>query len=213
MSHSSSTSIRVLVVDDHPVVRAGLTSMLETRPEIVVVGEAANGPAALNLLQNSAVDVMLLDLRMPVMNGIEVLKELKRFGLTVRTIMLSSFETDEDIYQAIQAGAWGYLSKEIDLQQMIDAISKVHSGRRHIRGEIAERLAARMSRCDLSSREVEILKMVAKGLTNKAIGQALNISDLTVKNHVNKILAKLDVSDRTEASTAAIQRGLIDVNF
>lgn len=213
MNHPSSTSIRVLVVDDHPVVRAGLTSMLATRPEIEVVGEAANGPAALNLLQNSAVDVMLLDLRMPVMSGIEVLKELKRLGLAVRTIMLTSFETDEDIYQAIQAGAWGYLSKEINLQQMIEAICTVHSGRRHIRGEIAERLAARMSRSDLSSREVEILKMVAKGLTNKAIGQALNISDLTVKNHVNNILAKLDVSDRTEASTAAIQRGLIDVNL
>ena len=213
MNHPSSTSIRVLVVDDHPVVRAGLTSMLATRPEIEVVGEAANGPAALNLLQNSAVDVMLLDLRMSVMSGIEVLKELKRLGLAVRTIMLTSFETDEDIYQAIQAGAWGYLSKEINLQQMIEAICTVHSGRRHIRGEIAERLAARMSRSDLSSREVEILKMVAKGLTNKAIGQALNISDLTVKNHVNNILAKLDVSDRTEASTAAIQRGLIDVNL
>lgn len=213
MNPPSSSAIRVLIVDDHPVVRAGLASMLATRPEVQVVGEAASGQKALDLLQNSTVDVLLLDLRMPTMSGIQVLMELKRLHLAVRTIMLTSFETDEDIYQAIQAGAWGYLSKETDLKQMIEAICTVHSERRYIRGEIAERLAARMSRCDLTSREIEILKMVAQGLTNKAIGQTLNISSLTVKNHVNNILAKLDVSDRTEASTAAIKRGLIDVNF
>jgi len=213
MTPCSSTPIRVLIVDDHPVVRAGLASMLATRPEIVVVGEAVGGSEALALLENTLADIMLLDLRMPAMSGIEVVKEIKRRGLTIRAIILTNFETDEDIYQSILSGAWGYLSKVVGLQQMAEAIRTVYSGRRYIRGEIAERLAARMSRCDLTVREIEILKMVAKGLTNKDIGQALNISSLTVKNHVKSILAKLDVSDRTEASTAAIQRGLIDFDL
>jgi two-component system, NarL family, response regulator len=206
-----SDPIRVLIVDDHPVVRAGLASMLAAHPEIYVVGDAANGPAALALLQRTTVDVMLLDLRMPVMNGIAVLKELKKLATPVRTIMLTSFETDEDIYQAIQAGALGYLSKEIGLQQMTEAIRCVHSGRRYIRGDIAERLAARISASGLTAREMEILRMVARGLTNKDIGQTLNISSLTVKNHIVSILNKLDVGDRTEAVTAAIKKGLITI--
>ena len=213
MNPPSSGAVRVLIADDHPVVRAGLASMLATRHEIRVVGEAANGQTALDLLQKFTVDVLLLDLRMPTMSGIDVLRELKRGGLAIRTIMLTSFETEEDIYQAIQAGAWGYLSKETSLEQMIEAICTVHSGRHYIRGGIAERLATRMSRCELSSREIEILKLVAKGLTNKDIGEALCISNFTVKNHVNSILTKLEVSDRTEAATEAIQRGLIEIEF
>ena len=207
---SVQSAIRVLIVDDHPVVRAGLASMLSTRPEVEVAGTAANGDAALRSLRSDEVDVVLLDLRMARMGGIELLRDMRRLAFAARAIILTSFVTDEEIYQAIQAGAWGYLTKETGLDLMMEAITAVHSGRRFVRGEIAERLVARMSRGDLTQREFEVLKLVAKGLTNKEIGESLRISSLTVKNHVNSILVKLEVSDRTEASTVAISLGLIE---
>lgn len=185
--------------------------MLTAHPLIEVVGAVQSGAAALQFLSTTSVDVMLLDLRMPVMNGVQVLKELKHLELPTRAIMLTSFETDEDIYQSIQAGAYGYLSKEAGLDIMVEAIRTVHSGRHYIRGEIAARLAARMIQSNLTSRELEILRMVAQGLTNKDIGSALRISSFTVKNHINSILAKLEVCDRTEAATAAISRGIIEL--
>ncbi len=211
MTRRTEAAIRVLIVDDHPVVRAGLMSMLATRPEVDVVGTAANGEIALHTMQTSNVDVVLLDLRMAKMGGVEVLREIKRLQLRTRSIILTSFLSDEEIYQAVQAGAWGYLSKETGLDLMISAILTVHAGRRFIRGDIAERLVSRMSRADLTQREIGILRLVAKGMTNKEIGETLFISSLTVKNHVNNILGKLDVSDRTEAATAAIHLGLIEV--
>lgn len=207
---SAQHPIRVMIVDDHPVVRAGLASMLATRPEVEVVGMAPNGEAALETLRSLEVDVTLLDLRMAKMGGIEVLREMRRLAAASRAIIVTSFVTDEEIYQAVQAGAWGYLTKETGLDLMMKAIVTVHSGRRFIRGEIADRLVARMSRGDLTQREFEVLKLVAKGLTNKEIGKSLSISSLTVKNHVNNILVKLEVSDRTEASTVAISLGLIE---
>ena len=208
---SAHSPIRVLIVDDHPVVRAGLASMLSTRPEVEVVGTAANGEAALQFLRSPGVDVVLLDLRMARMGGIELLRDMRKLDVAARAIILTSFVTDEEIYQAIQGGAWGYLTKETSLDLMMKAIAAVHAGRRFIRGEIADRLVARMSRGDLTQRELEVLKLVARGLTNKEIGKSLEISSLTVKNHVNSILVKLEVSDRTEASTVAISLGLIEV--
>jgi DNA-binding NarL/FixJ family response regulator len=135
--------------------------------------------------------------------------EMKSRKLSVRTVILTSFETDEDIYRAIQAGAQGYLLKDTSLRGMIDAIRTVHAGKRYIPREIAARLAERMMRTELTARELEILRMLAKGPTNKQIGKALGISDNTVRNHVNSIIEKLEVNDRTEAATTAIQRGLI----
>jgi len=153
----------------------------------------------------------LLDLRMPGMSGIETLLGIKRAGYRARVIILTSFETDEDIYRAVQAGAQGYLLKDTSLKEMVEAIQTVHAAKRYIPRVIASRLAERMMRSDLTARELEILKMLSKGLTNKQIGHALGISDNTVKNHVNSIIEKLEVSDRTEAATTAIQRGLITV--
>jgi two-component system NarL family response regulator len=203
--------IRILIIDDHPVVRAGLRSMLGTQSDLEVVAAAASGEEALALMGVQELDLVLLDLRMPGMSGVETILEIKRARCKARVIILTSFETDEDIYRAVQAGAQGYLLKDTSLKEMVEAIKTVHAGRRYLPRDIAARLAERMMRANLTSRELEILKMLSKGLTNKQIGHALGISDNTAKNHVNSIIEKLEVSDRTEAATTAIQRGIISL--
>ena len=212
MLQAPAGSIRILIVDDHPVVRAGLASMLSTQAELEIAGSAPSGEDALLLIEKTCPDVVLLDLRMPGMSGVEMLLALKAAGLTVRVVILTNYETDEDIYRAVQAGAQGYLLKDTSLREMVDAIRAVHSGKRYIPRHIASRLAERMVRTDLTARELEILKLLSKGPTNKQIGRALGISDHTVRNHVFKIIEKLEASDRTEAATKAIQRGLITVD-
>jgi len=209
MHKNGSEPIRILIVDDHPVVRAGLASMLGTQVGLKVIGSACSGEEALKKLQHEAVDVVLLDLRMPGISGIETLRALARAPLSPRVIVLTSFEMDEDIYRAVQAGARGYLLKDTPQHEMIEAIASVHAGKRYIPRHIAARLADRMMRSNLTTRELEILEMLAKGRTNKEIGSALEISDNTVRNHVINIIDKLEVSDRTEAATTAIQRGII----
>ncbi len=211
MSHPSKSPIKILIVDDHPVVRAGLTSMLGTQPELEVLGVSSSGEEAMETMRTRDPDVLLLDLRMPGMSGIDTLHAMARSRSRARAIVLTSFETDEDIYRAFQAGAQGYLLKDTSLKRMVEAIVTVHSGKRYVPGHIATRLAERMMRTDLSARELEILKLLAKGLTNKEIGRILGISDNTVRNHVNSIIDKLEVSDRTEAATTAIHRGIIEV--
>lgn len=212
MDKRGNRAIRILIVDDHPVVQAGLTSMLATHEEVEVIGSASNGDEALAMIQRDMPDILLLDLRMPGMNGIDTLHALKNLNATVRVIILTSFETDENIYRAVQAGAQGYLLKDTSQQQMLEAIATVHAGKRYIPNRIAARLAERMLRSNLTARESEILEMLAKGLTNKQIGTALTISENTVRNHVNSIMEKLEVSDRTEAVTVAIQQGIIQVS-
>lgn len=211
MSDAKQTSIRVLVVDDHPVVLAGLTSMLGTQRGIEVVGTASSGEEAMELLPGSHADVMLLDMRMPGMTGVDILHAMNRAKVATRAIILTSFETDEDIYRAVQAGAHGYLLKDAPQADMIAAIKMVSCGKRYFPPHIAERLAERMMRTNLTGRELEVLQMLARGLTNKEIGRALEISGNTVRNHVNSIIEKLEVSDRTEAATTAIHRGLIEI--
>jgi len=212
MQPPSNRPIRVLIADDHPVVRAGLTSMLGTQTELEIVGSAASGEEALAKLGQAKPDVLLLDLRMHGLSGVETLLAMKRAADETRVIILTSFETDEDIYRAVQAGAQGYLLKDTSLKQMVEAIRAVHAGKKYIPQDIAARLADRMMRTDLTPREIEILKLLSKGPTNKQIGHALGISENTVKNHVNSIIEKLEVSDRTEAATTAIQRGIISVD-
>ena len=206
-----SSPIRILIVDDHPVVLAGLTSMLSTQPDFEVVGSASSGEEALEVLRHRSTDILLLDLRMPGMNGVDTLLAIREERINVRAIILTSFETDEDIYRAVQAGAQAYLLKGAPQAEMIEAIHTVHGGRRYFPRHIAARLAERIMRTDLTARELEVLQMLARGLTNKEIGNALRISGNTVRNHVNSIIEKLEVSDRTEAATTAIQRGIIEV--
>jgi len=209
MLKQESRSIRVLIADDHPVVRTGLTSMLSAQHQVEVIGSVSNGQDALVAAREQMPDILLLDLRMPGMGGIELLRALKQFRTTTRVIILSSFEADEDIYRSVQEGAMGYLLKDTPKSQMLEAIAAVHAGKRYIKGQIASRLAERMLRSSLTGRECEILEMIAKGLTNKQIASVLNISDNTVRNHLNSIMEKLEVSDRTEAVTTAIQQGII----
>ncbi|HWT64984.1 MAG TPA: response regulator transcription factor [Terracidiphilus sp.] len=206
-------TVRLLIVDDHPVVVAGLTSMLGTQPSMQVVGSACCGEDAITFMRTHPIDVLLIDLRMPGMSGIDTLRALASARLNARAIILTSFETDEDIYRAVQAGAQGYLLKDAPQSDMIEAIWAVFNGKRYFPRSIAERLAERMMRTDLTTRELEVLQMLARGLTNKEIGRALDISGNTVRNHVNSIIAKLDVSDRTEAATTAIHRGLIEAQY
>ncbi len=211
MLDSPSAPIRILIVDDHPVVLAGLTSMLGTQSGIEVVGAAQSGEDALNILARTPTDLVLLDLRMPGMSGIDTLQAFRRAKVSARTIVLTSFETDENIYGAVQAGAQGYLLKDTPQASMVEAIRTVHSGRRYLPPNIAARLAERMMRTNLTYRELEVLNMLSRGLTNKEIGTVLQISGNTVRNHVNSIIEKLEVSDRTEAATTAIHRGLINI--
>ena len=211
MLDSPSAPIRILIVDDHPVVLAGLVSMLGTQSGIEVVGAAQSGEDALNILARTPTDLVLLDLRMPGMSGIDTLQAFRRAKISARTIVLTSFETDENIYGAVQAGAQGYLLKDTPQASMVEAIRTVHSGRRYLPPNIAARLAERMMRTNLTYRELEVLNMLSRGLTNKEIGTVLQISGNTVRNHVNSIIEKLEVSDRTEAATTAIHRGLINI--
>jgi DNA-binding NarL/FixJ family response regulator len=183
--------------------------MLATQVGMEVVGSASSGEEALEILHERNPDLILLDLRMPGMDGLTTLRALARRGGGPRAIVLTSFEMDEDIYRAVQAGARGYLLKNSQQNEIVDAIRAVHAGRRHIPPRIAARLADRMTRANLTTRELEILEMLAKGLTNKQIGGALGISENTARNHVNSIIEKLEVADRTEAATAAIEQGII----
>ncbi len=202
--------IRVLVVDDHPVVRAGLTSLLRKQSGLRVIGAAHNGEAALELLHRSAADVVLLDLRMPKISGIDFLGKLRETENPPAAIILSSYEYEEEIYRAVKAGARGYLSKNASRAEIVAAINSVCAGGKYFSAEIAARISERESRSSLSVREVEILEMVSKGLTNKEIARVLQISQYTVRNHINHISAKLEVGDRTEAAMVAMQQGILN---
>ncbi|HVW76016.1 MAG TPA: response regulator transcription factor [Alloacidobacterium sp.] len=212
MEKQPRPSIRILIVDDHPVVRAGLGSMLGTQPSLEIAASASNGEEALAIVDRESVDVILLDLRMPGMSGLDTLTALKKKPQSPPVIILTSYELDEDVYRAIQAGAQGYLLKDTSQREIVAAIETVHAGKRYLPPHIAARLADRISRSNLTAREVEILGVLARGLTNKEIGQVFSISENTVRNHVNSIIEKLEVTDRTEAATTALLRGIIHID-
>lgn len=201
--------IRILIADDHPVVRAGLSSMLGMHSGLEVLASVASGEEALAAVNEKKPDILLLDLRMPGMGGLDVLRSLKGRADGTKVIVLTSYETDEDIYRAVEAGARGYLLKNTSETEMLAAIETVQQGQCFFPPSVAARLAERLARASLTARETGILELLAKGLTNRQIGSALQISEHTARNHVNSIIEKLGVSDRTEAVITALQQGLV----
>jgi two-component system, NarL family, response regulator len=206
----TEAKVRVLVADDHAVVRMGLVSLIHSEPGLEVVGEAEDGRQALEMFRQLRPDLLLADLRMPVMDGVAMTQALCREWPAARVIILSSYEGDEEIYRALEAGARGYLLKRDTLgDEMLRAIHAVHGGQHYIPPTVAATLAERLHRSGLTPRELEVLKAIANGMSNKRIADLLAIAEGTVKIHVTNILGKLGVSDRTEAVTAAIRRGIL----
>jgi DNA-binding NarL/FixJ family response regulator len=205
-------SIRVFVVDDHPVVRSGLRTMIESADDFVFVNMAASVEEAMALLRETAVDVLLLDLRMRGMDGLELLPWLRAELPTIRTVVLTNYHSDEDVFRAFQSGAMAYLLKSSSGDELLAVLRAAYAGERRIPPEIASQLAQHLSRAPLSVREQEVMAYVAQGLTNREIGEQLHISDKTVRNHVIHCIAKLGARDRTEATTLALQRGLLKLD-
>jgi two-component system NarL family response regulator len=204
--------IRLLVVDDHPVVRGGLVALLATVEDMRVVAEASDGREAFTQYDAHQPDVTLMDLRLKETGGVEAIQLIRAKWPQARIIVLTTFDGDEDIYRAIQAGAKAYLLKGMSVEELISTIRTVHQGRMRIPAAIAEKLAERMAGPQLTSRELEVLQLVVRGRSNKEIGRDLAISEATVKTHINNLLAKLGVDDRTGASTAALQRGIVHLD-
>ncbi|GGT92846.1 response regulator [Actinomadura citrea] len=205
-----TAKLRIIVVDDHTVMRAGVVALLAADPGIEIVGEAGDGRAAIALAERLRPDVALLDLRMPVLDGVAATAEIGRLG--TRVLVLTTYDTDTEIERAIEAGAIGYLLKDTTRDQLVDAIRAAARGETVLAPRVAEKLVARMRRPEpaaLTAREVEVLRAVADGLSNAEIGRRLVIAEATVKTHLLRVFAKLDVGDRTHAVVVAMDRGLL----
>jgi DNA-binding NarL/FixJ family response regulator len=215
VENNSSTPperIRVLVADDHPVVRTGLSAVIVEQGDLELVAEAENGERAVALFREHQPDVVLMDLRMPVMDGVEAIRTITAEFPTARILALTTYEGDADIRRALEAGARGYLLKDMLLTEVISAVRAVRRGDRVSPTAVATRLAEFPERSELSEREIEVIQFVARGLSNKEIARAIGRTDETVKIHLKNIFAKLDVADRTEAVTVALTRGLIHLD-
>jgi DNA-binding NarL/FixJ family response regulator len=202
-------AIRVLIIEDHNVVRQGLIALINLAEGIQVVGEAADGVEAIAQYRKHQPDVTLVDLRLPKMGGVEVIQRVRSESPGARFVVLTTYDGDEDIYRALKSGAKAYLLKGMTSEELISTIREVAAGKSHIPAAIAERLAERMGTEDLTPREADVLEQIVHGKSNKEIATELNISEATVKTHINSLLSKLGVTDRTQAATAAIRRGLV----
>ncbi|WNZ43252.1 response regulator transcription factor [Leptolyngbya boryana CZ1] len=202
-------TIRILIADDHPIVSQGLVAILNDQPDMKVVAEATNGKEAIEQFRLHQPDVTLLDLRMPQVGGVEAIATIRSEFPNAAIIMFSIYETDEDIYQGLRAGAKAYLLKDTPCPEILEVIRAVNDGQRYVPAGIGTKLAARMERPNLSDREFEVLKLMAQGKNNKAISSELLITENTVKFHVTNVLLKLGASDRTHAVVNALQQGLI----
>jgi two-component system NarL family response regulator len=198
-------------VDDHPVVRDGLRAIIESQSDMLVVDEAGDGQACVAKYREHRPDVVVIDLRMPVMGGVDAVLQIRKEFPDAVVIVLTTYDGDEDIYRALEAGVQGYLSKVSVRTELLKAIREVHAGGRHISSCVAAQLTKSIPRIDIKEQERRILELLAKGLRNKEIGSALNIAEDTVKGHMKKIFAKLNVMGRTEAVIEASQRGIIQL--
>ena len=204
--------IRIMIADDHPVVRAGLATLINDQSDMVVIAEASTGPEALEKFDGCHPDISLIDLRMPEMNGIQVVAALHEKVPEVRAVILSMFDGDENIYQSLRAGAKGYLRKDASLETLVDCIRTVWKGNCYIQPPLAEKLANRVAGSALSPRELDVLQLVVRGKINKEIADDLHISEGTVKIHLNHIMRKLGVRGRTEAANSALKRGIVQLD-
>jgi two-component system NarL family response regulator len=209
---TQNEKISVMIVEDHFVVRAGLTAIINSQMDMVTVAEAGNGKQAVDLFEQYQPDVTLMDLRIPALSGTEAIAAIVKKFPPAKIIVLSTYGGDEEIFKALQAGARAYFLKDVKGQDLINAIRAVHAGQRPLPPEIASRLAERIPRSELSPRELEILKLIAKGGSNREIARALVISEGTVRVHASNIFAKLGCSDRAQAVSKAFLRGIIHID-
>ena len=207
----SADKIRVLIADDHTTVLAGLASIIDMEPDMIVVAQATNGREAVDLWRKHRPDVTLLDLRMPKLDGVGAIDEIRQEETSARIIILTTYDADNDIYRAIKAGAKGYLLKDARREELLNRIRKVNRGETSIPQALVEKLAAGMSSEALTGRELGVLTLLARGKSNKEIGANLFISETTVKGHLRNIFTKLNVLSRTEAITVASRRGLVQL--
>ena len=205
-------TIRIMLVDDHPIVREGLAAIIERRPEMTVVAEAGTGSEAVQLYRTHLPDVTLMDLRLPEMDGVTAIGAIRKEFNAARILVLTTYDGDEDIYRAMRAGAKGYLLKDSRREYLLEAIQTVHAGRVFLPGNVATKLSERLVSQDITPRELEVLQLIAKGMSNHEIGNALFISEGTVKGHVVNLLEKLEAHDRTQAVTNALKRGIIHID-
>lgn len=204
--------LRIMLVDDHYLVRVGLASIIGLESDMTVCAEAATGENAVALFRSERPDVTLMDLRLPGMNGSETTLAIRSEFPEARIIVLSTYAGDEEIHGALESGAMAYLLKSVQREELVQTIRKAAAGQRHIPPDVAARLAARLPRSHLSPRELDVLRLIVIGKRNKEIADALDITEGTVKIHVSSVLCKLGVSDRTEAATAALQRGIVQLD-
>jgi DNA-binding NarL/FixJ family response regulator len=204
-------AIRILTVDDHVLLREGIGAVLEGQPDMILVGQAGNGREAIEMFRQLRPDVTLMDLRMPDMNGIEAIIAIRREFPNARIIVLTTYAGDAQASAALRAGASGYLLKSLVSKELLETIRAVHAGKRRVPGEIASEIAEHVADDALSEREIDVLRRVAAGKSNKLIAAELNISEGTVKTHMKSILPKLDASDRTHAVMIALKRGILDL--
>ena len=205
---NKAESIRILVAEDHEIVRDGICALVDRQEDLEVVAQAENGEQAVRLYKEYRPDLVLTDLRMPLMEGVEAIEQIIAYHPQAKIVILTTYDTDEDIYRGLQAGAKGYLLKDTSSQELATAIRTINRGQKYIPHQVLARLTERIGNRDLTKREMDVLKLLSEGNSNHEIGAILKITEGTVKFHVNNILSKLDVSDRTQAVITALKRGL-----
>jgi DNA-binding NarL/FixJ family response regulator len=204
--------IRILIVDDHAILRAGLTASLCGEPDMEIVAAASNGKEGVYLFGQHQPDITLMDLKMPVMGGVEAINAIRANFPAAKVVVLSTYEGDDDIYRALQAGAASYLLKDTLAEDLVRVIREVFAGERPLPAPVAQRLAERMLQPDLTARELDVLRLIARGMRNKEIAAQLGIGEQTAQGHVKSILSKLGLHDRTEAMSVAIRRGIVHID-
>jgi two-component system, NarL family, response regulator len=205
-------SIRVLLADDHSIVRSGVAQILNEEREISVVAQAADGAEAVELFVRDRPDVALIDLRMPKLEGVQVVEQIRERFPDAAIVILTTYDTDSDIERALRAGAKAFLVKDVSPQDLVACVRAVHAGRTWVSPKVAAKLVARVTNVSLTPRELTVLRLLAAGNSNREIGDALGISDGTVKIHVSHLFAKLNVTSRTEAIATALRRGLVRID-